>query len=109
MPWSPIEDQTVPFIDFETGGTIVAGYPAEDIRIDITPMLFNDRIVVTLKKDYPYGTVAGFCYDKGAAASLAAMHWIDHWEELDEPLGHKKVAFNDLPDQIGKGAAHVQG
>lgn len=104
MPWKT-PDERAPFVDLETGGTIVVGYPADDIRLDISPMIYNDRIVVTKKEDYPKTVIAGFCFDKGGAAIVAATWWLDHWDELDEPLGHKKVAFNAMPQRIGKGTA----
>lgn len=58
--------------------------------ISVTPMLFGDRILMTHRDDYPYGYTAGWCYDKGGAAVLAALVWdpdTDH-----SPVGYKKVA-----------------
>jgi hypothetical protein len=63
----------------------------ENWIVSVTPMIFNDRICLTHReKDYPYGYTAGFCYDKGPAAHLAALVWDPETEF--EPVGHKKVA-----------------
>ena len=40
--------------------------------VSVTPMIFNDRVLLTTEMDYPYGWTAGWCYDKGGAAILAA-------------------------------------
>ncbi len=61
--------------------------------VSVTPMIFNDRILLTHKeRDYPYGCTAGWCYDKGGAAVLAALAW--NLETEHEPAGFKKMAFD---------------
>jgi hypothetical protein len=61
--------------------------------VSVTPMIFNDRVCLTHKqRDWPFGCTAGWCYDKGGAAALAAAVW-----DLDnerEPAGYKKRAFD---------------
>ena len=64
------------------------------------PMLFNDRLFVTRRSDYPRTWVTAWCFDKGPAAALAAAVFDP---EVDmEPPGFKKLAFDgrteaDLP------------
>lgn len=61
--------------------------------VSVSPMLFGDRILLTNKQlDYPYGCTAGWCYDKGGAAVLAALAWDIETEH--EPAGFKKKAFD---------------
>lgn len=61
--------------------------------VSVTPMIFNDRVLLTHKeRDYPYGCTAGWCYDKGGAAVLAALAW--NVDTEDEPAGFKKCAFD---------------
>jgi hypothetical protein len=55
-------------------------------------MIFNDRVLLTMRADYPYFTVGGWCYDKGPAAALAATAWDPDTEPA--PAGFKKEAFN---------------
>lgn len=60
--------------------------------VSVTPMIYNDRVVLSrLERDeWRTGYVAGFCYDKGGSAILAALAWDP---EVDrEPVGYKKVA-----------------
>lgn len=61
--------------------------------VSVSPMIFNDRVLLTHKqRDYPYWCTAGWCYDKGGAAVLAALAWdIDNERE---PVGYKKMAFD---------------
>lgn len=64
-----------------------------DWMVSVTPMLFNDRILLAHRDHYPLRWVAGFCYDKGGAAGLAAQIWnplVTH-----EPLGYKEVAADE--------------
>lgn len=75
--------------------TTVLGYRG-DLRVEVAPMIYNDRLMVTHRTGYPLSAVAGFCYDKGPAAALAGLHWLEHWDEMEVPEGFKKEAFNDL-------------
>ena len=63
-----------------------------DWIVSVTPMLFNDRIYLTHRSEYPLSATAGWCYDQGGAAILAAAVWDPLTER--EPKGHKKVAFD---------------
>lgn len=99
MPWDNPEAE-YPWPDKNTF-TMVFGHVG-DFRIDVAPMIFNDRLLVNHRSDYPYFVVAGFCYDKGGLAAIAAMAWLANWEEFDVPPGFKKIAVNDLP-AYGKG------
>lgn len=56
----------------------------------VSPMLFNNRVLLSDPEEWVFGWTAGFCYDKGPAAMLAAIAWdpeTDRW-----PAGFKKVA-----------------
>jgi hypothetical protein len=66
----------------------------------VTPMIFNDRICLATRSDWRTGYVAGFCYDKGGAAGLAALAWDPENEAY--PLGFKKIAC-DAREEIGEG------
>jgi hypothetical protein len=76
--------------------------------IQIMPMIFNDRIVMT-PASCPYVYDHGWCFTKGGAAILAALIWNPQTEA--EPLGYKKratagmrepgeTARNDLPQGL---------
>lgn len=59
--------------------------------VSVTPMIFNDRILLARREDWPgRGYTAGFCYDKGPAAALAAAVWDPETERY--PVGYKKIA-----------------
>lgn len=58
--------------------------------VSVTPMIFNDRVLLTSKDEYPHTWTAGWCYDKGGAALLAAQAWDPETE--NEPVGFKKLA-----------------
>ena len=96
MAWDVGEDGIYPFFDPETQ-TSVMGH-REDFRVEVWPMIFNDRVGVTHRSGYPHSLVAGFCYDKGGAAVVAAIVWLHNWDTMLVPPGFKKVAFNSLDD-----------
>lgn len=100
MPWD-LEGAEYPWPDPQTH-TMVYGH-CGDFRVEVVPMIFNDRILITHRSEYPDFVIAGFCYAKGGAAGLAAAHWVENWEEMETPVGFKKIAVNDLP-LYGKGA-----
>lgn len=57
--------------------------------VQVVPMIFNDRLVLTPKTaQYVYDY--GWCYDKGPAAYVAARAWNPETE--GEPPGFKKAA-----------------
>lgn len=62
----------------------------DDWIVSVTPMIFNDRLLFTTRADYPHSWTAGWCYDKGGAAPLAAQIWDPNTER--DPVGFKKVA-----------------
>ena len=98
MPWA--SDQPYPWPD-PYSKTLVIGH-CGDFRVDVMPMIFNDRVVVLHKDSYETSVIAGFCYDKGAPALAAAIVWVANWDEMDVPVGFKKEAFNAL-HLYGKG------
>lgn len=59
----------------------------------VTPMLFNDRVLISTHEEMDYFWTAGWCYDKGAAAVLAANAF-DPETETD-PVGFKKLAADN--------------
>lgn len=77
-----------PHFDEEIQSTVV--YISKEWIVSVTPMIFNDRIVLTSLQEYPRSYTAGWCYQKGGAAMLAALMW-DPGEEF-EPKGFIKVA-----------------
>ena len=79
-------DRTYPYYDENIHSMVYGHY--EDLMVSVTPMLFNDRVCVTRAEEYPTAYTAGWCYDKGGAAGLAAMAW--NPLETDEPVGFKK-------------------
>jgi hypothetical protein len=58
--------------------------------VSVTPMLFNDRVILTSVEEYPRTYTRGWCYDKGAAAWAAAL--VFDPDTQDAPVGFKKVA-----------------
>lgn len=62
--------------------------------VSVSPMLFNSRVLLTHVAEYPLSWTAGFCYDKGPAAPLAAAAWDPL--ATPRPVGFKKVAGEDL-------------
>ncbi len=60
--------------------------------VSVTPMIYNDRVLFSYRSDYPWGCSAGWCYDKGGAAILAAVAWDPAAER--EPAAYKKCAFD---------------
>lgn len=57
--------------------------------VEIAPMAFNDRLVLT-PQSFPGVYDYGWCFDKGAAAYLAALIWNPATDA--EPVGFKKRA-----------------
>jgi hypothetical protein len=65
----------------------------ENWIVGIMPMIFNDRIVLSEIGEWNGGLyTAGWCYDKGPAAVVAAMAWDPESER--EPVGYKKRAYD---------------
>lgn len=62
----------------------------EEWIVSVSPMIFNDRICLTHRDQYPYSWTAAWCYDKGGAAMLAALVWDPETDSA--PSGYKKVA-----------------
>lgn len=60
--------------------------------VSVVPMLFNDRVMLTHRDEYPTFATAGWCYDRGPSAMLAAKAW--NPDVTREPLGYKKCAFD---------------
>lgn len=58
--------------------------------VSVSSMLVNDRVLLTHRDQYPTQWVAGFCYDKGPAAGLAAAVWNPEADRY--PVGFKRIA-----------------
>lgn len=69
----------------------------ENWIVSVTPMIYNDRICLTSHAEWPDGYTAGFCYDKGGSAALAARVWDP--ETQREPVGYKKIACDARPKE----------
>jgi hypothetical protein len=66
--------------------------------VQISPMIFNDRLILEPENDrgfYDYG----WCYPKGGAAHLAALAWDPETE--GEPVGFIK-AVHPRPRRAGE-------
>lgn len=61
--------------------------------VHVRPMIFNDRILLTRVDEYPRSWTSGYCYDRGAAAFLAAMAWDPKTQK--RPKGYKKIAHEE--------------
>jgi hypothetical protein len=84
---------TDPYFDAQIGSLVIK--ESADWIVSVTPMIFNDRVLLTMRQDYPFTVTAGWCYDKGPAAVLAAQAWDPDTEPT--PAGFKKEAFNARP------------
>lgn len=62
--------------------------------VAVVPMIYNDRVVLCRRErdEWRTGYVAGWCYDKGGAAGLAALAWDP--ERDAEPAGYRKKAVD---------------
>lgn len=58
--------------------------------VHVAPLIFNDRVLLTHVDEYPHTWTAGYCYDKGPAAALAAAVWEPTRQA--RPAGYKKIA-----------------
>lgn len=91
--WEPGE-RTYPYLDPRIDSMVVAHHgPDRNLMVSVSPMMFNDRVVLTQRSGYPRTWVAGFCYPKGPAASLAAMAW--NPLVTDQPAGFERVAGDE--------------
>jgi hypothetical protein len=73
----------------------VGGVPVKiigDALVLVTPMIVNDRVVLASVSGWHGGFIAGWCYDKGVAAYLAALAWDPVSEP--RPAGFKKEAYD---------------
>lgn len=70
--------------------------------IQIMPMIFNDRLVMT-PQSCPYTYDYGWCFPKGGAAGLSALAWDPEFEA--EPVGFLKRITIFAPRTAGTTAA----
>lgn len=95
--WDPGE-RAYPYFDPNIQSMVYAHHG--EWLVSVSPMLFNDRVLLTRRDQYPHQWVAGFCYPKGPAAPLAAMAWDPRTQ--DHPAGYVRLACDgrdpaDLP------------
>lgn len=69
----------------------------ENWVIAVVPMIYNDRVTLSAHDGWEHGYTAGFCYDKGGAALLAAAVWDPETER--NPAGFKKIACDARPKE----------
>lgn len=69
---------------------VVRDHP--DFLVSVVPMLFNHRVVLTLRQDYPLTYVAGWCYSERWPAFAAAIEWNPEVER--RPSGFVKEAVD---------------
>ena len=69
--------------------------------VAVSPMIFNDRIIISPVEDWTTSVTAGWCYDRveasdPIAATLRTMAIAAEWDpEVDrEPRAYKKCAFD---------------
>jgi hypothetical protein len=84
-----ILDARNPMWDKALGGVVVK--ETDKWLVSVTPMIFNDRVLFHWREHLPHHD-AGWCYDKGGAAILAALAWDP--EVDDKPVGYKKEAWD---------------
>lgn len=82
----------VPAMDLKTNFELNDRYcytikETETHLVEIQPMIFNDRVVLTPKTCLDIYE-CGWCFDKGGAAFYAAVAWDPDTEA--EPVGYKK-------------------
>ena len=58
--------------------------------VSVSSAIFNNRVLLTHRDEYPRRWTAGFCYDKGPAAGLAAAVWNPRTDPY--PVGFKRIA-----------------
>lgn len=79
------------FYDEPVGGLgLVTIGEWRDYLIQVMPMIYNDRLVMT-PKSRPYIYDWGWCFPKGSAAILAAAVWDPATQ--DEPAGYIKAVI----------------
>lgn len=69
----------------------------ENWIVGVAPMIFNDRIILMEPDSWQISITAGFCYDKGAAAVMAALLWDPETQRY--PEGYKKIAYDGRPKE----------
>lgn len=92
-------ERDYPYFDEQIESMVYGHYGSW--MVSVTPQMFNDRILLTSRETYPRGWTAGFCYDKGPAAGLAAALWDPTVEPY--PMGFKRIAA-DSRDRLPSGA-----
>lgn len=84
------DEREYPYFD-ERIESVVYGHHGPWL-VSVSPQLVNDRILLTHRDEYPMQWTAGFCYDKGPSAGLAAAVWDPLTERY--PVGFKRIAVD---------------
>jgi hypothetical protein len=91
--WEP-SGRLYPYFDTNIESMVVAHHgPDNELMVSVSPMLFNNRVLLSRRDAYPARWVAGFCYPKGVAASLAANAWDPLTQ--DYPVGFERLAGDE--------------
>lgn len=85
---TPVPADLADRVRINDDGTAYRVGETETSYIEVTPMLFNDRIIV-VPKSAPRTYDRFWCYQKGGAAILAALAW-DGADDT-EPVGWIKA------------------
>lgn len=90
---APTPDIPTPYYDPAIEATVVK--VTDTWIVSWAPMLFNDRIYLTHRDQYPRLWTAAWCYDKGGSVVLAASAYDPDTQH--EPVGYKRVAADERP------------
>lgn len=99
-----MSDMIEPGYDLETDSVVIK--VTEHWVVSVARMMFNDRILLTHRTDWPIEVTAGWCYDRGLPATAAAAVFDPENERA--PVGFKKLAFDSRFKLIGCGACSRQ-
>lgn len=100
----PGADAPAPGWNTEIMGSVVKVTPGWVVAV--VPMIYNDRVVLCSRNEWRTGYTAGFCYDKGGSAALAALAW--NPEETLNPDGFKKIACDSRVAKKESGGAESE-
>lgn len=84
-----------PYYDTATASMVLKHTADGQWMVSVAPMIFNDRVLLTHRGQWPMQWTAGWCFPKGGAAPLAAMAWDPDRDR--EPVGYIKVAADPRP------------
>lgn len=80
----------LPELGYNAETVMVVVQVTEHWVVGVVPQAYNDRVLLCSHEEWRTSWTAGFCYDRGPAAMLAAAAWDPEREWF--PVGFKKVA-----------------